>query len=127
MKALFFALIITGCANAQTIATVKESGAGYLVTLSDGATLSVPKDPDNRHAALVQKWIAAGNIVAPADEKPPEVARAELIEQRITLQLRIIALERERDELKEATLDDAETIATMISEARERLAALRKK
>ncbi len=33
----------------------------------DGQTLFVPLDPNNRHFQAIQKWVAEGNTIQPAE------------------------------------------------------------
>jgi len=64
------------------IQTVKDkTDGGYIVTLTDGMTLSVPNDLHNRHYQAVQDWIALGNTPDPADPPPPPPTNDEIYDQ----------------------------------------------
>ena len=46
--------------------TAKDNEKG-LIVVSNGQTLYVPLDPDNRHYQAIQEWVAEGNKIEEAD------------------------------------------------------------
>ena len=46
-------------------------GGGFIVLLTNGTMLRVPDHPANAQRQELNRWVAAGNAIAPADPAPP--------------------------------------------------------
>ena len=44
-----------------------EEGNQGIEIVSDGITMHVPLDPNNRHYAAILEWVAEGNTIQEAD------------------------------------------------------------
>jgi hypothetical protein len=106
----------------ETIATVKDEPSGYCCTLDDGTELHVPKDARNRHYKMVQDWKAKGGVVAVADSEQPAAKKADSIEKRIALQVRVLAI---REEIAQAP-DDKADLQALLDAVQAQLTDLRK-
>ena len=42
-------------------------GTNTLIATIDGVSMTIPKDPANRHYQAIQEWVAEGNTIEDAD------------------------------------------------------------
>ena len=67
----------------MTIQSAKPNtdGGGFIVTLDDGTTISVPDDLSNRHKQELQTWLDDGNTLGPADPPTPAPTNDEIYDR----------------------------------------------
>jgi hypothetical protein len=53
--------------SAKYLSLPNVEGNQCIEVVSDGITMHVPLDPDNRHYAAILEWVAEGNTIAEAD------------------------------------------------------------
>ena len=93
------------------------NSSGSIELTIDGALLSVPDDPGNRHRQMVAEWEAQGNVIppfVPQPAAPPPITRRQMLLGLLSIGITEAMVEAEIATICDPVADPAEHTALMI-------------